>query len=278
MSADLPSIEVPVRLGAAFVVFAVMMVWEMAQRFRAPRVARNPRWFANFLLLATDVVVVRLVLPVGLVGAALWVEGHDWGLLPALGVPRLLASVIAAVVLDLAVYGQHVLFHSVQWLWRFHRVHHADHDVDVTTGLRFHPVEILLSLGWKLALVAALGTPAEAALAFEVLLNATSIFSHANVTVPAGLDRALRLVLVTPDMHRIHHSVERVEHGSNFGFNVTWWDRILGTYRAEASAGRRDLRLGLPEFPEPRVQGIGWLLALPWRRRSVVRDAAANPR
>jgi len=268
VSTDLLSIEIPVRLGAALVVFAAMAAWETAQSLSAPRVARAPRWVANLLLVATDTAVARLVIPVGLVGAALWVEEQSWGLLPALGLHRLLTGAIAVILLDLAVYGQHVLFHSVPFLWRFHRVHHADHDVDVTTGLRFHPVEIALSLGWKLALVAALGITAEAVLIFEVLLNGTSIFNHANVTLPAAVDRVLRLVLVTPDMHRIHHSVERAEHDSNFGFNLTWWDRILGTYRAQAAAGRAHLRVGLPEFPEPRVQRIGWLLVLPWRRRA----------
>jgi sterol desaturase/sphingolipid hydroxylase (fatty acid hydroxylase superfamily) len=274
MSLDLLSIELPLRLAAALFIFAVMAGWEMAHGLRVPRVARGPRWLANLGLVAIDSVLVRLVLPAGLVGAALWVEQRWWGLLPNTGLPRLAATVIAVVALDLAVYLQHVLFHAVPTLWRFHRVHHADHDVDVTTGLRFHPVEILLSLGLKLGLVAVLGVPAEAVLVFEVLLNGTSIFNHANVSLPIGIDRALRLILVTPDMHRVHHSVERPEHDSNFGFNLTWWDRLLGTYRLEAAAGREGVQLGLREVGPPRLQSLSWMLLVPFARR---RDTGPNP-
>jgi len=278
MSSPLLSLEIPLRLAVAIVVFSVMAGWEMAHGVLTPRVSKGPRWLANLSLVAIDTVVVRLLLPAGLVGAALWVEGRGWGLFPALGLPRLLAAVLAVMLLDLAVYAQHVLFHAAPVLWRFHRVHHADHDVDVTTGLRFHPVEIVLSVGWKLVLVAGLGIPAEATLVFEILLNGTSIFNHANADLPIRLDRFLRLVLVTPDMHRIHHSVERAEHSSNFGFSLTWWDRMLGTYRQEPAAGRRGLRVGLPELAEPRVQGLGWLLALPWLRpRPGAEDVGNGP-
>jgi sterol desaturase/sphingolipid hydroxylase (fatty acid hydroxylase superfamily)/2-polyprenyl-3-methyl-5-hydroxy-6-metoxy-1,4-benzoquinol methylase len=259
------SIEVPLRLGIAAGVFTLLAAAELWHGMRALRLARGPRWRANVSLVAVDTLVVRLLLPAGLVGFALWVEQREWGLLPATGLPPLVAAVLSVLVLDLAIYGQHLVFHRVPFLWRFHRVHHADHDVDVTTGLRFHPVEIALSLGWKLLLVVALGAAPAAVLVFEVLLNATSMFSHANVSLPSGLDRAMRLLLVTPDMHRIHHSVERAEHSSNFGFNLSWWDRVLGTYVVEPAAGRRALRVGLPEFPRPEVQPLAWLLALPWR-------------
>lgn len=265
MSSQLVAIEVPLRLSAALLIFAVMAAWELAHGLRSPKVPRLPRWGANLGLVTVDVAVVRFLLPAGLVGAALWVEERGWGLLSLLDLHPVLAAVIAVLVLDLAIYLQHVLFHKVPLLWRFHRVHHADHDVDVTTGLRFHPVEIVLSLALKLALIAALGVPAEAALVFEVLLNGTSLFNHGNVALPAGVDRALRWLVVTPGMHHIHHSVERLEHDSNFGFNLTWWDRMLGTYRDRAAAGPEGLRLGLAEFPEPRLQNLPWLLAAPWR-------------
>jgi sterol desaturase/sphingolipid hydroxylase (fatty acid hydroxylase superfamily) len=180
--------------------------------------------------------------------------------------PQMQAGVVVSViVLDLAIYLQHVLFHAVPALWRLHRMHHADLEFDVTTGLRFHPIEILLSMMIKLAVVAALGTPAVAVLIFEVLLNATSMFSHSNVRIPLGLDRVLRWFVVTPDMHRVHHSILSRETNSNFGFNVPWWDRLFGTYRPQPAAGHETMTIGIEQFRDPRELGLDRMLLQPFR-------------
>jgi sterol desaturase/sphingolipid hydroxylase (fatty acid hydroxylase superfamily) len=172
---------------------------------------------------------------------------------------------VAIVVLDLAVYLQHVLFHAVPALWRLHRMHHADLDFDVTTGNRFHPIEIVLSMVWKLTIVFALGAPALAVLAFEVVLNATAMFNHGNVRIPKRLDRWLRWLVVTPDMHRVHHSVVPSETNSNFGFNLPWWDRLFGTYRAAPAAGQEAMTIGIEQFRDPRELGLGHMLTQPFR-------------
>ena len=182
-----------------------------------------------------------------------------------LALPAWVGVVASVVLLDLAIYFQHVLFHAVPVLWRLHRMHHADLDFDVTTGLRFHPIEILLSMVIKLAVVAALGAPALAVLIFEVLLNATSMFNHGNVRIPAGLDRVLRWVVVTPDMHRVHHSILSRETNSNFGFNLPWWDRLFGTYRAQPAAGHEGMTIGIEQFRDPRELRLDRMLLQPFR-------------
>jgi sterol desaturase/sphingolipid hydroxylase (fatty acid hydroxylase superfamily) len=179
--------------------------------------------------------------------------------------PGWVAVLLAVVALDLAIYLQHVLFHAVPALWRLHRVHHADLEVDVTTGARFHPIEILISMGLKLGVVAALGAPAVGVLAFEVLLNATSLFNHSNVRMPAGLDRLLRWVVVTPDMHRVHHSIAVRETNSNFGFNLPWWDRLFGTYRGQPAAGHGSMTVGIEQFRDPAEQRLDRMLTQPFR-------------
>jgi sterol desaturase/sphingolipid hydroxylase (fatty acid hydroxylase superfamily) len=198
------------------------------------------------------------------VGVALGAEEHGWGLFNNVAVPAWLAVVLAVVALDLIIYLQHVMFHAVPLLWRLHMVHHADLDFDVSTGLRFHTIEILLSMGIKAAAVVLLGAPALGVLIFEVLLNATSMFSHGNVRLPAWLDRVLRLLVVTPDMHRVHHSVDPRETNSNFGFNLPWWDFLLGTYRAQPEAGHEGVTIGLEQFRDERVEQLPWMLLLPF--------------
>ena len=190
-------------------------------------------------------------MPTTAVGLALVAEARGWGLVHALGLPMWASVPLAVVALDLAIYLQHVLFHAVPALWRLHRVHHADLEIDVTTGARFHPIEILLSMGIKLGVVAALGAPAVAVLLFEVLLNATSMFNHSNVRMPLRLDRVLRWVVVTPDMHRVHHSIAARETNSNFGFNLPWWDRLFGTYRDQPAAGHEAMTIGIEQFRAP---------------------------
>ena len=254
-----------VRLLAFAGIFAAMAAWEMLAPRREQQLARGTRWPGNIGIVVLDTVLVRLVFPMTAVGVALIAEARGWGLLNAFGVP-MWASVPAAVIaLDLAIYLQHVLFHAVPGLWRLHRMHHADLEVDVTTGTRFHPIEILLSMVLKLGVVAALGAPAVAVLAFEVLLNATSLFNHSNVRMPAGLERVLRWVVVTPDMHRVHHSAAARETNSNFGFNLPWWDRLFGTYRDQPAAGHGAMTVGIVEFRDPSEQRLDRMLTQPFR-------------
>jgi sterol desaturase/sphingolipid hydroxylase (fatty acid hydroxylase superfamily) len=211
-----------------------------------------------------NTVVLRVLFPAAAVGGAVLAEERGWGLLNAVQLPTAVSFIASVVALDLAVYLQHVMFHAVPALWRLHMVHHADLDFDVTTGLRFHPLEIVLSMVIKLAVIAALGPSPGAVVAFEVLLNATSMFNHGNVRLGARLDRALRWLVVTPDMHRVHHSVRPAETNSNFGFNLPWWDRLLGTYRDQPADGHEAMTIGLEQFQAPSRQSLWRLLALPF--------------
>jgi len=254
-----------IRLGAFAGVFVVMAGWEVLTPRRPQTVGRNWRWPNNLGVLAVDALLVRVVLPITTVGVALIAEAHGVGLFNMVALPAWASIIISVMVLDLAIYLQHVLFHAVPALWRLHRMHHADLEVDVTTGLRFHPVEILLSTGIKLAVVAAVGAPAAAVVIFEVLLNATSIFNHSNIRIPVGIDRILRWFVVTPDMHRVHHSIVRRETNSNFGFNLPWWDLLLGTYRAQPAAGHAAMTIGIEQFRDPRELGLDRMLLQPFR-------------
>jgi sterol desaturase/sphingolipid hydroxylase (fatty acid hydroxylase superfamily) len=218
-----------------------------------------------------NTIFVRLTYPIVAVGLALAGEQNGWGLFNVIDVPVWLAILASVVALDFAIYLQHVLFHAVPALWRLHRMHHADLAIDVTTGLRFHPVEILLSMGIKMGVVAALGPPAVAVLIFEVLLNATAMFNHSNVKIPAGIDRVLRLFVVTPDMHRVHHSVDPIETDSNFGFNLPWWDRLLGTYIAQPQKGHEGMIIGFEQFRTRRDLWLDKMLIQP------VRGPASGP-
>ncbi|KAF0096954.1 MAG: fatty acid hydroxylase [Rhodospirillaceae bacterium] len=256
MSALLLANEAPIRLTFFLAILAGMAGWEVAAPRRSRQIPRRLRWANNLGIVVINTILVRLTFPILAVGLAIMAEEHRWGLFNVLGLPDWLAFVMSILALDLAIYLQHVMFHAVPALWRLHRMHHADLEFDVSTGLRFHPVEIVLSMGIKLAVVAALGPPAAAVLAFEVLLNATSMFNHGNIRVPAGLDRALRCIVVTPDMHRVHHSIYPYETNSNFGFNLPWWDRLLGTYRAQPKDGHEGMIIGIEQF---RTQRDLWL-------------------
>jgi sterol desaturase/sphingolipid hydroxylase (fatty acid hydroxylase superfamily) len=240
-----------------------MAAWEVAAPRRRQEIPRLLRWSNNLAIVAIDTALVRLTFPILAVGLALVAEERQWGLLHVFDLPAWLAVAAAVVVLDFAIYLQHVMFHAVPALWRLHRMHHADLEFDVTTGLRFHPVEILISMAIKLAVVAALGPPAVAVLLFEVLLNATSMFNHGNVRIPLALDRVLRWLVVTPDMHRVHHSIRPVETNSNFGFNLPWWDRLLGTYRAQPAAGHEAMTIGIEQFRTPRDLWLDRMLVQP---------------
>lgn len=252
-----------IRVGIFLGVLAIMATWEAAAPRRRRAMPRLLRWSSNLGVVVADTVLVRLAFPVVAVVLALSAEERGWGLFNLLEAPGWLAFSVSLLALDLAIYFQHVLFHAVPALWRLHRMHHADLDFDVTTGLRFHPVEIVLSMGIKLGMVAALGPPAVAVLVFEVLLNATSMFNHSNVRLPLGLDRVLRWFVVTPDMHRVHHSIHPNETNSNFGFNVPWWDRLLGTYRAEPREGHETMTIGIEQFRTRRDLRLDRMLIQP---------------
>jgi sterol desaturase/sphingolipid hydroxylase (fatty acid hydroxylase superfamily) len=259
-----PQLESFVRLGSFLGIFVVMALWEMAAPCRELITRRRSRWVHNLGIVVVDTLLVRVVAPAGAVGFAWFAAARGWGVLNLVDLPYWAAVVISVVVLDFVIYLQHVMFHAVPALWRLHMVHHADIDFDVTTAVRFHPVEILLSMVIKAAAIAALGPPALAVLIFEVLLNGTATFNHANVSLPAGLDRVLRWILVTPDMHRVHHSVVIDESNSNFGFNLPWWDRLMGTYTPQPAAGHQGMTIGLTQFQQKR-QSLLWMLLLPFR-------------
>ena len=229
-------------------VLSVMAVWETLAPRRSLAIGRSVRWPNNLGLVAVNTALVRLLVPTAAIGLALVAEAEGWGLLNRVVAPFPARVAVSVILLDLAIYLQHVLFHAVPGLWRLHRMHHADLDFDVTTGVRFPLIEILLSMGIKLAIVAALGPPAVAVLIFDVALNVTSLFNHGNVRIPTPWDRVLRWFVVTPDMHRVHHSVQAEETNSNFGFTLPWWDRMLGTYRAQPEAGHRDMTIGIEQF------------------------------
>lgn len=278
--------EAALRLAAFVLVFAVVAGWEAIVPRRSRRFTRVERWPHNLGLSALNAVLLRLVAPGAAVAVAVAGEAHGWGLLNALALPAWVGMVVAVLLLDLAIYFQHVLFHAVPALWRLHRVHHADTDFDVTTATRFHPVEIGLSVGIKCAAVAAIGAPAVAVVAFEILLNATAMFNHANGRLSAATDRWLRWLVVTPDMHRVHHSTVPRETNSNFGFSLPYWDRLFGTYRAQPAMGHEAMTIGLDLFREREELRFDRLLSQPFRSpqgrdipadRSVpvgVRDAA----
>ncbi|MGA8050095.1 MAG: sterol desaturase family protein [Burkholderiales bacterium] len=258
--------EPAVRLGFFFGVFAVMALWELLAPRRVPSVSKAWRWTNNLGIVFLNTALVRVVFPTTAVALALTAGANRWGVLNHVGLPAWLEIAAAIAALDFAIWLQHVMFHAVPALWRLHRMHHADLDYDVTTGARFHPIEILLSMLIKFAAILVLGPPAVAVLVFEVALNATSMFNHGNVRLPLVLDRVLRLAVVTPDMHRVHHSVEDHETNSNFGFNLSLWDRLFGTYKAQPDAGHERMTIGIREHRDEReVDRLPGMLALPFR-------------
>lgn len=271
-----PGLVIAIRVGGAAAIFAGLALWEWCAPRRALVAGRPARWTGNLGIWMIDAVAVRLLAPTTLVGVALIAAEHGWGLFPLLKLPDGAAVVAGVVALDLVIYVQHVVFHHVPWLWRVHRMHHADLDIDVTTGVRFHPIEIVLSLAIKAAAIVLLGVPALGVLIFEVLLNATSMFNHSNVALPPWVDALARWIVVTPQMHQVHHSVVLNETDSNFGFNLPWWDRLFGTYRAEPAAGDRGLVIGLPIFRDLAELKIARLLTQPFRDAQLV-QAAKSP-
>ncbi|NJD36302.1 MAG: sterol desaturase family protein [Betaproteobacteria bacterium] len=257
--------EPAIRLAAFFGIFTLMAAWEVAAPRRARLHSRTVRWTANLGLVVVNTVLVRLVFPFAAVAFATLAAQRGWGLLNNIDLPGWLALLLAVVAMDFAIWLQHVMVHAVPVLWRLHQVHHADPDYDVTTGARFHPLEIILSMLIKFSVIAVLGAPAAAVLVFEVLLNATAMFNHANVKLPGDVDAALRLLLVTPDMHRVHHSTDNAEANSNFGFNLSLWDRLFGTYHYAARLPQESMHIGVAGLTgDARCVSLSGMLVIPF--------------
>lgn len=256
--------EPVIRLVLFAVIFLVLAASEALFPRRVRSLSRWRRWPGNIGISALNTALIRLIFPATAVAIAGLAETHGWGLLQLMALPETAKIILAIIILDLIIYLQHVLFHAVPLLWRLHRMHHADPDFDVTTGSRFHPAEIMLSMGIKLMVIAALGAPAIAVLIFEILLNGASMFNHANLKLPLHADRMLRRFIVTPDMHRVHHSIIPSETNSNFGFNVPWWDHLFGTYRSQPKLGHEAMTIGIGQFQSARGQRLDQMLVQPF--------------
>ena len=259
--------EVAVRLSVFLGLFVILIAIEALLPRRKRSQSRSARWFTNISLTVIDTLTIRLmavILPVLAVGAAMDASARGWGLLGAVDWPNWVEVILAMLILDFVIWAQHLITHKVPILWRLHRVHHADRDMDVTTAIRFHPIEIALSMLLKIGVVYALGPTAFAVILFEIILNGSAMFNHANMNLPPKLDQVLRLFIVTPDMHRVHHSVHREEHDSNYGFSLSIWDRMFGTYIPQPAEGHDDMDVGL-RWQDDRPAKLGWALMLPFR-------------
>jgi sterol desaturase/sphingolipid hydroxylase (fatty acid hydroxylase superfamily) len=259
-----------IRLAVFGLIFSALALFELwSPRLERPEfegALKAKRWLTNVSIVIISSLALRIIFPLAAVGTALWAAGKGYGILPWLGVPPVTAGLISFILLDLAIWFEHLLSHKIPLFWRIHRMHHADTGFDVTTALRFHPIEIVLSMLWKAAVIVALGAPPLAVLIFEIVLNGSSMFNHANLKLPEAADRVLRFVIVTPDMHRIHHSTERVETDSNYGFNFAFWDRLFGTYRSEPVKGQTGIEIGQKGWRDGRPAQIVWSLLLPFKR------------
>jgi len=256
--------EATIRLAFFFGLLLVVGLLEILVPRRALTTSKPKRWFANLGVVFISSALVRVVFPITAVQLAFWVDQKDWGVFNAFDLSSGLVVVLSIILLDFVVYLQHVMFHAVPTLWRLHMMHHADLDYDLTTGIRFHPVEILISMVIKFGAIVVLGAPALAVVLFEIILNGMAMFNHGNFYLPLGLDRVLRWFVVTPDMHRVHHSVFPNETNSNYGFNLSWWDRIMGTYRAQPRLGHKEMTIGLNQFRDPSKLTLLGMLILPF--------------
>lgn len=258
--------ELAVRLSSFFAIFTIMAVWEVFSPRRALTTSKLWRWINNIGLVFLNSFILRLLFPTAAVGVAYIAQTNQWGLFNVYDLPLALSVIGTIIIMDMVIYLQHVMVHSIPLLWRLHRVHHADIDYDLTTGSRFHPVEIILSMLIKFATIVLLGPPIIGVILFEIILNASAMFNHANVKLPIKLDAILRFFIVTPDMHRVHHSVEDDETNSNFGFFLPWWDRSFGTYRAQPRAGHEQMSIGIHHFRDPKqVDRLLGMLMLPFK-------------
>ena len=261
--------EATIRLVVFLGLFALFAAIETLVPRRARSQPRATRWVTNWAIVIIDTLTLRLLalaLPLLAVGAALDAQAHGWGVMNGLELPFWIKVLATILIFDFAIWLQHLITHKVPILWRLHRVHHADRDIDVTTAIRFHPIEIALSMLLKIGLVYLLGPPAVGIILFEVVLNGTAMFNHANIKLPLPVDAVVRRVLVTPDMHRVHHSIHRREHDSNYGFALSIWDRMFGTYIAQPEKGHENMTIGL-EWQDDRPSRLGWVLALPFFRK-----------
>jgi sterol desaturase/sphingolipid hydroxylase (fatty acid hydroxylase superfamily) len=256
--------ELLIRLGFFFGILVIMFFWELFAPRRPLITSKVTRWFSNLGLVLIDSIAVRLIFPTALIGIALIAQQRSWGFFNQFELPTLLKTVLSVLILDLAIYLQHIMFHVVPLFWRLHMIHHTDMDFDVTTGVRFHPIEIVLSMGIKIMVVFLIGPPPIAVVIFEVLLNGTSMFNHGNVRYSRSIDSILRLLVVTPEMHRVHHSTIRWESNSNLGFSFPWWDRLFGTYRPQPTQGHLEMTIGLDQYKDPRKLTLPWMLVLPF--------------
>lgn len=269
MNIDLGISETTLRFGIFLGIFAIMATLELLLPRRKLNHSKGHRWFTNLAIAGIDGLIVRLmalfVVPLAAVATAFWAQTKGFGLFNATDWPAWLEITIAIILLDMAIYVQHVVSHLFPPLWRLHKVHHTDVDFDVTTAVRFHPIEIALSMLWKMIVVVALGADPLAVVLFEVILNGCATFNHSNVTLPGLLDRIVRTLFVTPDMHRVHHSIYAREHNSNYGFNLSVWDRLFRTYTDQPEDGHVGMTIGLREHQNEKPTGLVWSLALPFR-------------
>lgn len=263
--------ESALRLTAFLGLFCIFALSEIVKPRRVRSLPKQQRWMTNLSIVVLDSLLVRLLFPLGAVGMALWAQATGIGLFSIIDVPFWLAVIVSFVVLDFAVWLSHLLSHKVPVFWRFHRMHHADRDIDVTTGIRFHPIEIIASMIWKVAWVIALGAPAAAVIIFETVLNGTAMFNHSNTKLPVTLDRVIRMILVTPDMHRVHHSTIERETDSNYGFNLPIWDRLFGTYIDQPTLGHEGMQIGLSEWQDEKPAQLAWSLRVPLLEQSSYR-------
>lgn len=253
------------RLIIFIALLAVFASAEAAFPKKARTQPRSIRWMTNAGFVLINNLVLRLIGPLSAIAVAAWAHASGWGLLGQIDLPPAAELIFALILLDLGIYAQHVAFHKFSFFWRFHKVHHADRDIDVTTGIRFHPAEIIFSLMYKCLLVVVIGPGAIAFVIFEIILNGTSLFNHANLKLPVWLDRLLRTFIVTPDMHRVHHSTLNSETNSNFGFNLPYWDYVFRTYRPQPKAGHTDVRIGLADQQTSNPSKLSWSLIFPFR-------------
>ena len=258
--------EKAIRMSAFFGILGVMALWEILAPRRVLTVSKAVRWVNNLGIVFFNSFLLRLIFPAAAVGMASFASTQGWGIFNYFELPFWLVVITSVVIMDFIIYLQHVMVHAIPTLWRFHRMHHADLDFDVTTGARFHPIEIILSMLIKFATIVVLGPPVLAVVIFEVVLNVTAMFNHGNVRLPLGIDRVLRWFIVTPDMHRVHHSVEDDEANSNFGFNLPWWDRLFGTYRDQPRAGHEGMTIGIHKYRDAKqVTWLSGMLLLPFK-------------
>jgi sterol desaturase/sphingolipid hydroxylase (fatty acid hydroxylase superfamily) len=255
--------EIYIRLVVFLIIFISMAIWETTKPRRVLMTSKRNRWFVNLSITFINSLILRLIFPMAAVGTALIAKEQNWGLLNAIAFDNWIAGIIAILMLDFTIYLQHAVFHYIPVFWRLHMVHHTDLDIDVTTGARFHPAEILLSMTIKMSVIVLLGAPPYSVLVFEIMLNGTSLFNHSNIFISPHIDKIIRLFVVTPDMHRVHHSVIIRERNSNFGFNFPWWDRIFRTYKNQPDKGHKNMVIGLANFRDSGRLGLPSILVLP---------------